>query len=118
MQLSSVSTFPVRAAAAATYDVAAIARRLGVDRRSRPWQVRYVAKLIEERGFPKPLPTMLGDAVTEDIKPTWSRWIREAVDAWFDGQLPPSAVAALTAAETAEVDAKIAGRLAQMGTAA
>lgn len=115
MRLATVSQIPVRAATA-TYDIGAITRRMGVDRRSRPWQVRYLTRLIAERGFPKPLPTMYGAAVTDEIKPTWSRWVREAVDAWFDGQLPPSALAAISAAERAEVDAKIAGRLEAMGS--
>jgi hypothetical protein len=79
-----------------------IRRRLGIqhfkDRRS----VSYITKLIEQRGFPKPLPDMstrraeLIDGVT--IR---SRWLRPAVEQWLTDYLPRDAAVAVEEARRA-----------------
>ena len=76
-----------------------IRRRLGREDYGDGRLVTYVSKLIEKAGFPKPLPHMstrkveLIEHVTNN-----SRWLRPAVDQWFDDFLPPEAVAAMDAA--------------------
>jgi hypothetical protein len=69
-----------------------IATRAGVSHRSQGWILNYVRLLVKNEGFPAPLPTfrlVTGERVP-GIVPA-SRWLRGAVDAWFDGYLPPIA---------------------------
>lgn len=54
--------------------------------------VRHVRLLHAQEGFPPPLPSFRSGARRRGICLT-SRWLRDAVDAWFDGQLPPEAIA-------------------------
>jgi hypothetical protein len=74
------------------------------DRRS----IAYVTKLIEQRGFPKPLPGMstrqakLIDGVT-----TKSRWLRVAVDQWFDDYLPREVAASVEEARRVKAGAEM-----------
>ncbi|SFR86776.1 hypothetical protein [Sphingomonas jatrophae] len=92
---------------ALTYGMGTIARRLGCDQRSHNWQVNYLRQLIKLEGFPAPLPHPRGTKllVGAEAVGTHARWQRIAVDAWFDGQLPPGALEALTPGAAAEADA-------------
>jgi len=77
----------------------------------------YVRALIQQEGFPPPLPCMLrGGTLTREVTPK-SRWIRSAVDAWIEDFLPPANAAAVDrlaqAAAASEMDSMAAnlGRL-------
>jgi hypothetical protein len=107
MSVALIHSSPVRIGAGSTYDIHYIARRMGQGHASQNWQVAYLTKLIAARGFPAPLPVMHGDEIVDRILPRKSRWLREPVDAWFDGQIPPEALPAIDAAEAAEADALI-----------
>lgn len=73
------------------------------------WFRNYMQRMVDLAGFPPPLPDMsqrrpgLIRGVTEN-----SRWVRVAVDAWFDDFLPPEVAARLDevarAAAAAEMD--------------
>lgn len=109
-------------AAVATCGLSYIRQRLGRDDYKSGRMVTYVSRLIEKRGFPQPLPSMsvrkpdLIDGVTVN-----SRWLRPAVDQWFDDFLPPAAALALDEAArkaaAADMDAAAAnlGRLRVVG---
>lgn len=71
--------------------------------------VSYLTLLIDELGFPPPLPDLVLDrrpadggdrplahSVTRKVT-TNSRWRRDAVDAWLEDYLPPDNAAALDA---------------------
>jgi hypothetical protein len=79
-----------------------IRRRLGIQHFKDKRSVDYVTKLVDQRGFPRPLPTMstrraeLTDAVT--IK---SRWLRPAVEQWLTDYLPRDAAEAVEEAKRA-----------------
>lgn len=70
-----------------------IATRAGVSGRSDNWILNYVRMLVANDGFPSPLPNY---SLSRRRKLTGilysSRWLRTAVDAWFDGFLPPQLV--------------------------
>jgi hypothetical protein len=70
-----------------------IATRLGVGERSEQWVLNYVRHLIANEGFPKPFPYigLQQKRARKDVH-LQSRWLRAAVDAWFDGFLPPHLV--------------------------
>lgn len=83
-----------------TYGVRDIIRRLGQEHRpgggltSDNWRIRYVEDLIADSGFPQPVPFRDRAAkLTREVQPR-SRWLVEAVDSWFDGLMPASAVEA------------------------
>lgn len=78
-----------------TWSLPAIARLLGVHMRSAKWQARYVEQLIAAENFPRPLPTMKGEVLIQDILPRRSRWLPAAVTAWFGLQLPVEAAEAI-----------------------
>lgn len=66
-----------------------IATRAGVSGRSDNWILSYVRMLVANDDFPAPLPNYdLGGKKKDGILFS-SRWLRAAVDAWFDGFLPP-----------------------------
>jgi hypothetical protein len=95
----NVAPFPLQARAPAadsgrngpTLTMAAIARELGVERRSLRWQRDYVASLIAKENFPAPLPILKGGVLSRDIQPTRSRWLAAGVRAWLGDQLPVEA---------------------------
>lgn len=69
-----------------------IATRAGVSDRSANWLLNYVRLLIANEHFPAPLPYYgLNEKRRRGIN-NHSRWNRVAVDAWFDGFLPPHLV--------------------------
>lgn len=69
-----------------------IATRAGVSDRSGNWVVNYVRLLIANEAFPKPLPYFGFNEKKRQGVGLHSRWNRVAVDAWFDGFLPPQLV--------------------------
>ena len=82
-----------------TYGVTDIIRRLGQDTQpggrhtSDRWRINHINDLIAGSNFPEPLPLRerAGDGVTSQVQPR-SRWIASAVENWFDGLLPASAI--------------------------
>lgn len=73
--------------------------------------VSYVSLLIEQQGFPRPLPCLVTgrrkpgcsaradrpmDSLTHEVTMN-SRWQREAVEAWLEDFLPPDNAAAVNA---------------------
>lgn len=60
-----------------------------------------IAGLIDQYGFPQPLPYLRAGALTQDVTDKAS-WIRTAVDQWLHDFLPPEAGAALDAAARRE----------------
>lgn len=82
-----------------------VAFALGIRGRSIGYQTGYIRQLHTRQNFPAPLPSynktrnelIQGEAA---ITPR-AQWQRAAVDAWFDGQLPPGALASRLARETA-----------------
>lgn len=98
-----------------------IRRRLGrtdfKDRRI----VRYVQLLVDEKGFPPPLPSMKRDELEHGVTVS-SQWLRTPVDAWLADLLPPdnamSVDRAAMAAAAQDMDTAAAGlRLLQGGRA-
>jgi hypothetical protein len=69
-----------------------IATRAGVSDRSENWLLNYVRLLIANESFPRPLPYFGLNAKKRRGVTLHSRWTRTAVDAWFDGFLPPQLV--------------------------
>jgi hypothetical protein len=65
-----------------------IRRRLGRPDFKEGRMVKYVGLLIAEKGFPPPLPDMVGKRLVEHVT-VRSRWLRHAVDAWLEDTLPP-----------------------------
>lgn len=75
-----------------------ICRQLG-EAGSDAAKITYVRGLIDDHGFPRPLPHLAhGGKISLDIHPIRSQWIRVAVEAWLADFLPPTATAALDAA--------------------
>lgn len=89
-----------------------VAMRLGLTGRSQQWLLGHVRQLIARNGFPAPFPHYLLDGTARQGVTLASRWLREAVDAWLDGFLPPeladAAAAARLAADAAALDARAA----------
>lgn len=65
-----------------------IRRRLGRLDFREGRMVKYLGLLIQDRGFPPPLPDMIGSRLVLTVTPR-SRWLRPAVDAWLEDTLPP-----------------------------
>lgn len=100
---------PLPTLPAATADDAApsctlgyVQKLLGTVTMSDERAARYVQALVDEHSFPAPFPTFLrNNRTTLDVHPR-SRWNRAAVDAWFEGYVPPSAAAHIDARAMAE----------------
>lgn len=84
-----------------------IAARLGVSMSTVRARVEW---LIDHHNFPQPLP-----APDVARKP---RWLRPAVDAWFDGLVPADLAAASRGATLRGASAELDRRAAQMGASA
>lgn len=69
-----------------------IATRAGVSHRSPGWLLNYVRMLIANERFPAPLPYFGLNGSRRTGITLHSRWLRLAVDSWFDGFLPPQLV--------------------------
>lgn len=65
-----------------------IAGRLGKRERSPKWLAGYVQQLVDHEGFPPPLPHYRAGRKVEQVCEQ-HRWQLDAVEAWFDGLLPP-----------------------------
>lgn len=81
------------------YTFGEICHQLGLLRRSAHYRTEYIRTMIEKVRFPAPLPRFTkasGDMQTGAgaVTPN-SNWNRPAVDAWFNGLLPPDARAAI-----------------------
>lgn len=81
----------------------------------------YLQALIDQRGFPKPLPTFHRGQLTDEVRIS-SKWIRADVERWLHDFLPPATTAALDRAAleaaAADMDSAAAGlRLIQGGRA-
>jgi hypothetical protein len=90
-----------------------IAGRLGQRERSERWIADQVAQLVELESFPPPLPLFSVSKRRRVAGITGARrWNRDAVDAWFDGLIPPGLVAAIetrtAALHAATLDARAA----------
>jgi hypothetical protein len=91
-----------------------IAGRLGYREKAETWLVAYVSELIAGDGFPPPLPLYRAlhsvRPVRLDKVTASHRWNRDAVDAWFDGTIPPPLVEArndnVAARFAAQLDAR------------
>ncbi len=70
-----------------TYDLHAVTARFGQSNRTPRWKVTYLQRLILDHDFPAPLPLMVADRMTQDVRAR-SRWDARAVDAWFDDRAP------------------------------
>ena len=103
-----------------TWGLGEIIRRLGQERigereRSTRWRIGYLSKMVAA-GFPKPLPVLIGDTLTDEVCAK-SRWPIAEVEAWFENRTPPGGTSA------SEVEARRAGesdmddRAAQIGRA-
>jgi hypothetical protein len=83
-----------------TYDIRQIAAKLGYARRDHRALRGFVTALIDQRGFPAPLPSLARgpELLITDGVTSHSKWLAPAVDAWLDNFLPPAAALALDAA--------------------
>lgn len=98
-----------------------IARRLGYGERSEGWLVSYVDCLISHEGFPPPLPLYRvtgGSRRKVDRLGGGHRWNRDAVDAWFDGTIPPKLAAVVEDGLAARYAAQLDARAAALGAVA
>jgi len=77
-------------AAAPTIDLFGLSQLLGIQLRGQGWRVRYVQALIDQQNFPKPLPQLRGEELSDKISPRYSRWLRGPVEAWLYGTVPPN----------------------------
>jgi predicted DNA-binding transcriptional regulator AlpA len=95
-----------------------IAKKAGISDRSDGWILNTIRNWIAQENFPKPLPHYdLQNRRRAEVN-LHSRWIRAAVDAWFDGQLPPHVLEGLadrTAANDAGLLDQRADELAATG---
>ena len=105
---------PAAAAAAdRDYDLADVARCLGIRHLAPRTVISTIRALVDQEGFPPPLTIRLlrgrrvngGKAVTRR-----SHWRADLVDAWFDRDLPPAAALRREEAARARSDAVMAGR--------
>ena len=87
---------PPESATAPTRNIWQVARRLGVPGFGEDRLARYLAQLIADHGFPRPLPAPCKRRVVAAVHAN-SQWVALAVDHWFDGFLPPDCHAALDA---------------------
>jgi hypothetical protein len=102
--------------ASPTCSILEICRRLGRDHYRSGRRVTYLNKLIEQRGFPPPLPDMSTRKrdLIADVTVN-SRWIRAAVEAWFDNFMPPEALASIDAAALAAAAAEMDDAAGMLG---
>lgn len=93
------------------YSFAHVAHRLGISDRPRSWQVKHLRWLVQEHGFPAPLPAQ-----------AWRRaslsWDRRSVEHWFDQRAGAGAVQAADQIATARAAQLLDQRAAQLAGAA
>ena len=73
-----------------------IRRMTGHARKGEASLVRYVTGLIDNHGFPPPLPLFRNGGEIETGVASDSKWLRAAVMEWFEGFLPPTLCDALS----------------------
>lgn len=95
-----------------------IATRAGISDRSDQWVLNYIRELIAQENFPAPLPYFGLNAKRRVGINIHSRWIRPAVDAWFEGMLPPNLVAAVADRQAANDAVKLDERAGELAGAA
>lgn len=95
-----------------------IATRAGVSGRSANWILNYVRLLIANEAFPGPLPYFGLNAKKRHGLGLHSRWLRLAVDSWFDGFLPPRLAAVAEDRATARDAHILDGRAAELAATA
>lgn len=79
-----------------TYNLWQVAALLGCKHFGKDRLISYVADLVANHRFPRPLPSRYGGRTVAETNPN-SQWRRVAVDHWLDGFLPPDCTAALDA---------------------
>jgi hypothetical protein len=104
---------------AASMDVRihSIARRLGMADRTMRTIVKTVRHLIEGHGFPLPKTVRFvkGSRLTGSASVhAGSVWDRDAVDDWFEGDLPPAVAAAEMGRRREGTRAELAARAAEL----
>lgn len=112
--MSAISRF-VRATgrdieAAPTCNAHWICAQLGYTKKTDACRERYINRLIDDHGFPKPLPHEAhGGGISSEVNAKRSQWVRVAVERWLGDYLPPDSAAALeddeAAAAAADMDA-------------
>ena len=95
-----MSVHPIRLLAAhradETYNLWQTAALVGCRRFGKERLLSYLTALIDQHGFPRPLPAPVKKRAVAAVHPA-SQWRRVAVDHWLDGFLPPDCTAALDA---------------------
>lgn len=95
-----------------------IAGRAGISDRSAAWILSTIRQLIAQEGFPKALPHFdLQGRKRPEIN-LHSRWVRPAVDAWFDGQMPPHLAEVAANRQAANDAQKLDARAGELAGAA
>lgn len=84
-------------AQAPTCDLGYIRRALGKTRMSERTFISFVQALVDERGFPRPLPDYRRGALVDRVT-RHSSFHRASVDCWLDNFVPPEAATAQQAA--------------------
>lgn len=102
---------PIPLSEGRTLGLHAIARLLGVWKRSENWKKRYIEALIETEGFPDPLPMLHGERLSTEIHPRKSQWLTISVRGWFLSKTPAQAIALVGDAEEVEAACAAANRL-------
>ncbi|HEV2747512.1 MAG TPA: hypothetical protein VGW34_09475 [Allosphingosinicella sp.] len=82
-----------------------VAGWLGQRERSAAWLAGQIDLLIAHEGFPPPIPFYIGARRIASAHAS-ARWLREPVDAWFDGLRPAHLIA-----DGTEIAARYADRL-------
>lgn len=95
---------------ASTCSIHEIAHRLGQAHRTPRYICTTIDLLIAEKHFPRAFPLARAGRLVATTHAD-SRFPRAAVDAWFDGQMPPGTSAA---AERVEVDSRLSTNLRQL----
>lgn len=93
MSLHSILS-PQAGADQATVGILYIRQRLGRQDFKNRRIIQYVTLLMRDKGFPPPLPSMVGGRLTDDVT-IKSQWFRNAVDAWLGDFLPPDNAASV-----------------------
>lgn len=114
--MSAFSIMLERHHGAPTCSILWIKRVLGHRRSGDATLIRFVNLLIEEQGFPRPLPHYKHGGGLETGVAMKSEWLRAAVESWLeDNFLPPSAAAMLERADEAEAAAAMDAAACNLG---
>lgn len=98
-------------------DLTGIARRLKILDRPQRAIIAAIRLLIEHNGFPPPRsPRFVKGIRQTGAAAVWSRskWDRDEVDLWFDGDLPPAAAARAAEAGREQVRHALAARALEL----